>query len=62
MVLESEEEEEKTRLLCESMTSSPTRECDVLEKSNGLKTQRRGSQTQVRPSFDFDSEIVPRFG
>ena len=62
MVLESEEEEEKTRLLSESVTSSPTKQSDVLEKSNGLKTQRRGSQNQVRPSFDFDSELVPRFG
>jgi len=62
MVLESEEEEERTRLLSDSVTSSPTKQADVPEKLNGLKTQRRGSQNQVRPSLDFDSELVPRFG
>ena len=62
MVLESEEEEEKARLLSDSLTASPNKQSDEPDKFTGLRVQRRGSQNQVRPSLDFDSELVPRFG
>jgi len=62
MVLEKEEEEEKARLLGDSPTSSPNKQSDEPDKFTGLRIQRRGSQNQVRPSLDFDSELVPRFG
>ena len=62
MVLEKEEEEETARLLGDSPTSSPNKQSDEPDKFTGLRIQRRGSQNQVRPSLDFDSELVPRFG
>jgi hypothetical protein len=62
MVLEREEEEEKARLLSDSQTSSPSKQSDEHDKFTGLRIQRRGSQNQVRPSLDFDCELVPRYG
>jgi len=59
MVLE--EEEETTRLLSESVTSSPTKQTNVLEQAYMLKSQRQGNQHQIKP-VSSDNELNPRFG
>jgi len=62
MVSDSEEEEEKTRLLCDSATSSQTKQDDLTENSLYFAAHCEVVKSQARSSLTSKSELMSTIG